>query len=128
MPGYPRTAESGDNHPMTTAVGVYALEQNVAELIRLRGPDHPETLSKRADLARCRQKAGDLRGALRDYESLLPDLVRTLGRENAGTLDVGTALATDHEGAVDQRTAIVDYDRRVQHLLNRLGATYSRLL
>jgi hypothetical protein len=128
-PGSRFAGETGDNtNPSKSATALYDLEQSVAESIRLRGSDHPETLLNRAKLARRRRKAGDLPGAIRDYENLLPDLVRALGREDPGTLDVGTTLSTDHVESGDQRRAITDYERRVQDLLNRLGATYSRLL
>ncbi len=117
-----------DNSDPRRAVGaVSSFEHTVAELTRLRGSDHPETLRSRAQLARRRHQAGDLRRALSDYESLLPDLVRALGREKAGTLDVGTPV-TDRAKAGHTRAAITDYERRVQDLLNRLGATFSPLL
>ena len=111
-----------------TSAAVTASERAVAEMIRLRGPKHPETLFKRAELARHRAKAGDLQGAISDYENLLPDLVRILGRDNAGTLDIGTAVPDNPAKAGGQRDTIVDYDRRMQHLLDRVKATYSRLL
>jgi hypothetical protein len=94
-------------------------------MTRLRGPNHPETLFKRAQLARHRAEAGDLLGAIRDYESLLPDLVRVLGRDNVGTLDIGTAPPAE---AGDRHSTIADYERRVQELLERVKATYSPLL
>ena len=70
-------------------------------------------------------KAGDLPGAIRDYENLLPDLVRVLGRDNPGTLDIGTAVSAN---ADDRRGTIADYERRAQELLDRVKATYARLL
>jgi len=97
-------------------------------MARLRGPDHPETLFKRAELAHRRAKAGDSQGAIRDYENLLPDLVRVLGRDDAGTLDIGTAPPTNRANAGGQHGTLADYERRVQDLLNRVKATYSRLL
>jgi hypothetical protein len=103
------------------------LQQTVAGLTQLRGADHPETLVSRAKLARGRQQAGDLPGALSDYEKLLPDLVRALGRERAGSLDVGTTRPIDVESG-DIRSAVAEYDKRVQYLLGRLQATFSRLI
>ncbi len=102
-----------------------ASEQVVAQVTQLRGPKHPETLFKRAELARHRAEAGDLLGAIRDYENLLPDLVRVLGRDNPGTLDVGTAGSAN---ADDRHSTIADYERRAQELLDRVKATYARLL
>jgi hypothetical protein len=113
-----------DSDPFKTASDLYSLEQTVVELTRLRGPDHPEALRSRAQLANRRLQAGDVQRALSDYQALLPDLVRALGRETA-TLDVGTTLLT---GDAQARHAIADYERRVQELLSRLGATYSPLM
>jgi hypothetical protein len=113
---------------LTTAAAVTASEKAVAQVTRLRGPDHPETLFKRAQLARRRAEAGDSQGAIRDYENLLPDLVRVLGRDDAGTLDIGTAQTSGRAKAGGRHGTIEDYERRVQDLLDRVKATYSRLL
>ncbi|MGO9153194.1 hypothetical protein [Mycobacterium sp.] len=111
-----------------TAAAVIASEEALAQVTRLRGPKHPETLVKRAQLARDRARAGDFQGAISDYENLLPDLVRVLGRGNTGTLDIGTALPTERPKAGEQRDTIADYERRAQDLLDRVKATYSPLL
>jgi hypothetical protein len=113
---------------LTTAASVTASEKAVARVTRLRGPDHPETLFKRAQLARHRAEAGDSQGAIRDYENLLADLLRVLGRDNAGTLDIGTAQTSSRATADGRQATIEDYERRVHDLLNRVKATYSRLL
>jgi hypothetical protein len=112
---------------LTTAAAVTASEKAVAQMTQLRGPDHPETLFKRAQLARHRAEAGDLQGAIRDYENLLPDLVRALGRDIAGTLDIGTQTS-NRAKADGQHATIEDYEYRVQELVDRIKATYSRLL
>ena len=112
----------------STAAAAGASEEAVAQLTRLRGPNHPETLVKRAQLARDRAKAGDSQGAIGDYESLLQDLVQVLGRSNTGTLDIGAAPPTNRAKSVGQRDTIVDCERRAQDLLDRVKATYSPLL
>jgi hypothetical protein len=112
----------------TNAAAVAAAEEAVAQMTRLRGPNHPETLFKRAQLARHRAKAGQLQGAIGDYDNLLRDLVRVLGRDSEGTLDIGTAVPTNRAETDGQRDTIADYERRVQDLLDRVKATYSRLL
>lgn len=81
------------------ASAVRAAERAVAQIAQLRGTDHPETLVSRAQLARQRAQAGDTRGAIRDYENLLPDLMRAIGRDVAGTLDIGTAVPANPEPA-----------------------------
>jgi hypothetical protein len=109
----------------TVAAEVGAAEQAVARMAQLRGVDHPETLFLRADLARQRAKVGDSRGAIEEYQRLLPDLARVLGRQGEGTLDIGTALPGD---AATVGGAIADYERRLRDLLGHLQATYSPLL
>ncbi|HTQ17175.1 hypothetical protein [Mycobacterium sp.] len=111
--------------PRTPAAAVRASEQAVARVTQLRGSDHPETLVKRAQLARDRAKAGDSQRAIEDYESLLSDLSRVLGRQSEQTLDIGTAQPGDSARAGG---AITDYERRLQVLLEHLQATYSPLL
>jgi hypothetical protein len=118
----------GDNNHRSTAASVGASEEAVAQVTRLRGRKHPETLFKRAQLARDRAEAGDFHGAINDYEDLLSDLVRVLGRDNTGTLDIGTALTANRPKAGDQRDTIAHYERRAQDLLERVNATYSPLL
>jgi hypothetical protein len=108
---------------VTSAADVTAAERAVAQVSQLRGRGHPETLFQRAHLARRRAEAGDLPGAISDYEDLLPDLMSALGRDSAGTLDIGTAVF-----AGDRHATIADYGRRAQELLDRVNATYGRLL
>ncbi|MFF1338133.1 tetratricopeptide repeat protein [Streptomyces sp. NPDC058290] len=43
------------------------------------GPDHPDTLAARSQLARWRGQAGDVAGAVSGYADLLEDMVRVLG-------------------------------------------------
>ncbi len=104
-----------------------SLERAAAELTRLRGARHPETLLSRAQLARARRQAGDLQAALSDYEKLLPDLLRALGNERPGTLDVGTTRPIEVKPG-DARGAVAEYEKRVEYLLDRLRATYARLI
>jgi hypothetical protein len=113
-----------DSDPFRTASDLYSLERAVVKVTRLRGPDHPEALRSRAQLASRRLQTGNVQRALSDYRALLPDLVRALGRESP-TLDVGTAPVT---GDAQAGYAIADYERRVQELLSRLEATYSPLM
>jgi hypothetical protein len=128
MPPSGSHPRDGDNNDRSAAAAVTASEKAVAEVTRLRGRKHPETLVKRAQLARDRAKAGDLQGAISDYENLLADLVRVLGRDTTGILDIGTAVPANRADPGGQRDTIAEYQRRVQDLLDRVKATYSPLL
>ena len=57
------------------------------------GPDHPETLTTRANLASWRGEAGDPAGAAAAYEELLADLLRVLGPDHPNTLTTRGNLA-----------------------------------
>ncbi|TVZ86623.1 tetratricopeptide repeat protein [Streptomyces sp. BK340] len=55
------------------------------------GPDHPDTLTARHNLAYWRGEAGDAAGAAASFEQLLADRLRVLGEDHPDT------LATRHE-------------------------------
>ena len=57
-----------------------------ATALRYLGPDHPETLITRHNLARWRGAAGDPAGAVAAYEELLADYQRVLGPDHPNTL------------------------------------------
>ena len=50
------------------------------------GPDHPDTLTTRNNIAAWTGKSGDAREALRLFTELLPDQERVLGRDHPNTL------------------------------------------
>jgi hypothetical protein len=52
---------------------------SIHDLERVLGPDHPDTLSFRNDLAGAYRSAGDLGQAIPLYEQTLQDAVRVLG-------------------------------------------------
>jgi hypothetical protein len=60
---------------------------------RLLGPDHPDTLATRNNIASLTGQAGDLAGALRLLRELLPDLERLLGPDHPGTLTTRNNIA-----------------------------------
>ena len=59
-----------------------------------RGPEHPDTLATRANLARWRGRAGDAAGAVAAFAELLPIRVRVLGPEHPDTLATRHNLAS----------------------------------
>ncbi|MFE9561755.1 tetratricopeptide repeat protein [Streptomyces sp. NPDC006487] len=58
------------------------------------GPDHPDTLTVRRDLAGCRGHAGDAAGAVAAFAELLPDVERVLGPDHPDTLTVRRSFAS----------------------------------
>jgi hypothetical protein len=54
--------------------------------MRVLGPDHPDTLTTRNNLAYWRGEAGDASGAAAATEQLLADSLRVLGPDHPHTL------------------------------------------
>ena len=84
------------------------------------GPEHPDTLAARLDLAYWTGMAGDPAAARDQYAALLPTRVRVLGAEHPHTLAVRhnlarwTGQAGDPASARDQFAALVPVFERVQ--------------
>jgi len=60
---------------------------------RVLGADHPDTLTARNNLAFWRAEAGDVAGAVSEFEQLLTDQVRVLGTDHPDTLATRDVLA-----------------------------------
>jgi uncharacterized protein YidB (DUF937 family) len=73
-----------------------ALEHRTEELklrLRLQGPDNPQTLLSREDVAHLTGQCGDSEEALRQLTELLPDMVRVLGADHPDVLEARFAVA-----------------------------------
>ena len=86
---------------------------------QLLGPEHPDTLTARANLAYWTGEAGDAAGARDQYAALLPIRERVSGPEHPATLPVRSNLARwtgeagDAAGARDQYAALLPIAERV---------------
>ncbi|WP_063762359.1 tetratricopeptide repeat protein [Streptomyces sp. NRRL F-5123] len=69
------------------------------------GPDHPDTLATRHDLAYWRGAAGDAAGAVAAFETLLAERLRVLGPDHPHTLTTRGNLAYWQGGAGDVANA-----------------------
>ncbi|HEY5151266.1 MAG TPA: tetratricopeptide repeat protein, partial [Mycobacterium sp.] len=65
----------------------------LADRLRVLGPDHPDTLSTRSNLASWRGEAGDPAGAAAAIQDLLTDQLRVLGPDHPDTLTTRNNLA-----------------------------------
>ncbi|WP_063892372.1 tetratricopeptide repeat protein, partial [Streptomyces sp. NRRL WC-3605] len=74
----------GEAGQVTAAVRHFEQLASVAHICL--GPDHPETLIARNQVAMWRGEAGDVAGAVTAYEELLADRQRVLGPEHPDTL------------------------------------------
>jgi hypothetical protein len=83
------------------------------------GPEHPETLTARNDLAYWTGEAGDATGARDQFAALLPAMEHVLGAEHPETLTARrglaawTGVAGDATGARDQFAALLPVRERV---------------
>jgi hypothetical protein len=115
--------------------GSYAAARDLFQLIAdayrdhdAYGPEHPDTLSARKNLARWTGQAGDAAVARDQYAALLPIHERVLGPEHPDTLPVRSSLARwtgisgDPAAARDQYAALLPIEERV------LGPEHSNTL
>jgi hypothetical protein len=92
------------------------------------GPEHPDTLAARHNLAYYTGRAGDAAGARDQYAAMLPVRERVLGAEHRETLvtrhhlALWTGQAGDAAGARDQYAALLPIEERV------LGAEHPHTL
>ena len=75
------TGQRGDS---AEALRLY--QELLPDLVRVLGPDHPDTLTTRGSIAFWTGQRGNSAEALRLYQELLPDQVRVLGRDDPETL------------------------------------------
>jgi hypothetical protein len=61
--------------------------------LRVLGPDHPQTLTARHELADWRGELGEAVSAVTAYEELVADYLRVLGPDHPDTLTVRNDLA-----------------------------------
>ncbi len=85
------------------------------------GPDHPDALAIRNNLANWRGVAGDRTGAVAEYEQLLADRQRVLGPGHADTLSTKGYLAYWRGIAGDGPGAVAEYEELLADRQRALG-------
>jgi hypothetical protein len=91
----------------------------LADCLKMLGPDHPDTLAARHNLASWRGQAGDAAGAAQAYSEVLGDRLRVLGPDHPDTLATRANLARwrgevgDAAGAVQAFTDLLGDRLRV---------------
>ncbi|WP_202919381.1 tetratricopeptide repeat protein [Saccharothrix deserti] len=88
----------------TTAIALHTRATHSHQ--RLHGPDHPDTLASRGNLASAYESAGDLGRAIPLFEATLADRQRVLGPGHPDTLTSRNNLASTYESAGDLERAI----------------------
>jgi hypothetical protein len=91
------------------------------DCLRVLGPDHPDTLSTRYEIAYWRGESGDFSGAAAALEQLLADRVRLLGPEHPDTLGTGHGVAYWRGHAGDPAGAAAATGELLRESLRVLG-------
>ncbi|MET8873954.1 tetratricopeptide repeat protein [Nocardia sp. NPDC004604] len=108
------TPRAADNRDLWAA-WIPAFEASV-------GPEHPDTLTARNNLAFWRGESGDLATATIDHQNLLAESTRVLGADALGTLTIRTNLARWHGESGAFPTAIAEFEQLVADRTRLLGA------
>ncbi|MFD0209624.1 tetratricopeptide repeat protein [Streptomyces hirsutus] len=85
---------------------IHYAERSADADARIHGPDHPDTLVSRDNLAGTYEAAGDLTRAIPLYEATLADRERVLGPDHPDTLTSRNNLAYAHQLAGDHTRAL----------------------
>ena len=96
-------------------------EQTLADRERVLGPDHPDTLTSRNNLAYAYQAAGRLEQAIPLYEQTLADRERVLGPDHPDTLSSRNNLADAYQAAGRLEQAIPLYEQTLADSERVLG-------
>ncbi|MEV4025377.1 tetratricopeptide repeat protein, partial [Actinosynnema sp. NPDC050801] len=97
-------------------------------LHRLHGPDHPDTLTSRNNLAAAYDSAGDLSRAIPLFEATLTDSERVLGPDHPETLLSRNNLAAAYDSAGDLDRAIPLYEATLTDRQRVLGPDHPSTL
>ncbi|WP_205718518.1 tetratricopeptide repeat protein [Actinomadura sp. WMMA1423] len=111
---------------LTRAIAYF--ERALATAQRLRGPDHPHSLTSRNNLAGVYKAAGDLGRAIPMYEQTLTDRERVLGADHPSTLTSRNNLAGVYKAAGDLGRAIPMYEQTLTDRERVLGADHPSTL
>lgn len=103
------------------AAGIRMAACSLAGEQEQHGPDHPDTLTSRANLAHACYAAGDLGRAIQLHEQTLDDSLRVLGPDHPDTLRFRNNLASVYESAGDLGHAIPLFEQTLEDFLRVLG-------
>ncbi len=112
--------ELGDSMPRAIGIG----EPLTADLERVLGPSHPDTLNARNSLAAAYQAAGRVADAIPLFEQTLAARERLLGADHPSTLTSQNNLAAAYEDAGRVAEAILLFEQTLAAREELLGADH----
>ena len=104
------------------------LQEAVGMLIDALGPDHPDTLATRGNLAIAYRKSGNLEKAIDIFEDVLANRTRLLGPDHPDTLTTRNNLALAHQDAGLLSTAIDMHHALLNDAIRLLGPNHPHTL
>jgi hypothetical protein len=107
---------------------VIALEQLLADRVRILGTEHRDTLTTQVSLARWRGEMGDPGGAVSALEDLLTDHMRMFGPDDIDTLTARFTLAMYRGRAGDPAGAATSFEDLLVDQLRVLGPDHPNTL
>ena len=116
-PAWPRPAAGAASR--RTPITLY--QRVLADHERIAGPDHPDTITARADLAFAYRSAGHMREAIAAYERTLADRERVQGRDHADTRSARAHLAAAYQRAGRLGDAIYHFEQALADSEQMLG-------
>jgi hypothetical protein len=114
--------ESGDTMPYAIAIG----EPLTADLERLLGPVHPDTVRARSDLARAYHQTGRVADAIPLVEQVLTAREQLFGAEHARTLAARNNLASAYRATGRAADAIGLFEQNLAACERLFGADHPR--
>ncbi|BCB78851.1 hypothetical protein Pflav_052610 [Phytohabitans flavus] len=99
-------------------------QQLAADAAQILGPDHPDTLRIRHNLAYWRGKAGDAAGAVQAFEEVLADQLRLVSPDHPDTLTTRSNLAYWRGEAGDAAGAAEAFEEMLADRLRVLGSDH----
>jgi hypothetical protein len=112
--------ELGDSAAQAISVG----ESVVEDLERVLGPDHPDTLQSRNNLANAYHDASRVAEAIPLHERTMADMERVLGPDHPNTLQSRNNLAAAYLNAGRVAEAIPLFERTMADMERVLGADH----
>ena len=116
--------ELGDTMPHAIAIG----EPLTADLERLLGPEHPDTIRARSDLARAYHQTGRVADAVPLVEQVLTAREQLFGAEHARTLTARNNLASAYRATGRAAEAIPLFEQNVATCERLFGADHPKTL
>ena len=125
-----RSLSQAFSHASDLGLPYEALTLDVAvdSLEGLLGPDHPDTLASRNNLAGAYKSAGRLTEAIALYEQVLTDRTRVLGEDHPHTLASRNNLAGAYQAAGRLTEAIALYEQVLPDSIRVLGEDHPHTL